>query len=317
MTRGFTTIAGRGVYQLRERLAIRTRIGELRERGTVKRPSADVNFLLITLDSCRYDSYYDAQTPVLDSFGQCLRAASPANYTYAAHHSFFVGIFPNVEEPLPYYNRFTRQLVGLVEVGESPVKKSTYFTVTSHRDAVDGFRRAGFKTVGTGAMNWFRQLPLTSSFEQFRMLTHAGAQVDYLVHELPSSRPFFGFINLGETHDPFQYAGKVRSCPVRVQARRMAWPPVQSGAVGREHDAYWHQVEAIEYLDGQLEALFRALPGNTVVVVCGDHGECFGEDGYWGHGVHHAKVYEVPLGIFRLDGRPIEEDAARAEMPPR
>ena len=97
----------------------------------------------------------------------------------------------------------------------------------------------------------------------------------------------------------------------------MAWPPVQSGAVGREHDAYWHQVEAIEYLDGQLGALFRALPDNTVVVVCGDHGECFGEDGYWGHGVHHAKVYEVPLGIFRLDGRPIEEEAARAEMPPR
>ena len=210
MTRGFTTIAGRGVSQFRERLAIRTRIGDWQERGAVKPQSA--NFLLITLDSCRYDSYCDAQTPVLDSFGQCLRAASPANYTYAAHHSFFVGIFPNVDEPLPYYNRFTRQLVGLLEVGESPVKKSTYFTVRSHRDAVDGFRRAGFKTdVGTGAMNWFRQLPLTSSFEQFRMLTHAEAQVDYLVHELPSSRPFFGFINLGETHDPFQYARKSKA----------------------------------------------------------------------------------------------------------
>jgi membrane-anchored protein YejM (alkaline phosphatase superfamily) len=283
------------------------RLEDKLERQHARDQRLDVNFLLITLDSCRYDAFCDARTPVLDSFGRSLRAQSPANYTYAAHQSFFVGILPNVSEPVPYYNRFTRQLVGLIEVGETPKKQSTYFTVVSNRDAVDGFRRAGFQTVGTGAMNWFRQSSLTASFEQFEMLTNAEAQINYVLRSLDTSRRFFAFINFGETHDPFHYQGKLKPCPVRIQARRISWPPQESGLVGRKHEAYWHQVEAIEFVDRQLDRLFVALPANTVVVMCGDHGECFGEDGYWGHGINHPKVFDVPLGIFRLDRRPIEK----------
>ncbi len=285
------------------------RLGERRERQRARRQSKDVNFMMITLDSCRYDTYCDARTPALASFGPWMLAHSPATYTYAAHQSFFVGILPNVPEPVPYYNRFTRQLIGLLEVGETPVKKSTYYTVASERDAIDGFRRVGFQTIGTGAMNWFRQSSLTASFARFKMLTDADAQIDYCLRELDPAKPFFGFINFGETHDPFDFRGKTKPCPVRIQARRMSWPPVESGPVGRDHDAYWHQVQAIEFLDGQLERLFAALPQNTVVVICGDHGECLGEDGYWGHGIGHPKVFEVPLAIFRLDRRPIEESA--------
>ena len=54
------------------------------------------NFVLLTYDSCRYDVLTEAQTPVLDSFAQVLRAQSPANFTYAAHHAFFAGILPHV-----------------------------------------------------------------------------------------------------------------------------------------------------------------------------------------------------------------------------
>jgi membrane-anchored protein YejM (alkaline phosphatase superfamily) len=277
------------------------------ERQYARDQTADINFILITFDSCRYDAYCDAKTPILDSFGSTLPAQSPATYTYAAHQSFFVGILPNGSDPLPYYNRFTRQLIGLIEVGETPTKKSTYFTVASDKDAIDGFRKAGFQTVGTGAMNWFRQTSLISSFEQFAMLKDAEKQVDYILEKLDRSRPFFAFMNFGETHDPFDYRGKSVPCPVRVQARLMSWPPSESGPVGRDHEAYWHQVESIEFLDRQLGRLFTALPANTVAILCGDHGECFGEDGYWGHGVNHPKVFEVPLSIFRLDRQPIED----------
>ena len=42
--------------------------------------------------------------------------------------------------------------------------------------------------------------------------------------------------------------------------------------------------------------LFDAVPANTYITVTADHGELFGEDGYFGHGpIHHDKVYEVPL----------------------
>jgi len=37
----------------------------------------------------------------------------------------------------------------------------------------------------------------------------------------------------------------------------------------------------------------------ATVVVCGDHGDAWGEDGLWEHGIHHPAVLEVPL-LFRL-----------------
>jgi hypothetical protein len=41
-------------------------------------------------------------------------------------------------------------------------------------------------------------------------------------------------------------------------------------------------------------------PGNTHFMIMSDHGELFGEDGYFGHGpIFHEKVFEV----FFLEGR--------------
>ncbi len=292
----------------------KARVRNQLDRRDVVHQDTDTNFILITLDSCRYDAFCDANTPNLDAFGPWLPAQSPASYTYAAHQSFFVGIIPCVSEPVPYYNRFTRQLIGLVTVGEHPGKKSTYYIVMSDDNIVDGLARAGFQTVGTGAMNWFRQSSLISAFDKFQMHIDAEDQIAFVLKEIDPARPFFAFMNFGETHDPFHYRGKEDPCPVRVQARLMTWPPAQTGPVGRDHVAYKHQIESIEFLDRQLGHLLAKLPSNTIAVVCGDHGECLGEDGYWGHGINHPRVFEVPLGIFRLDGEPIEADS---EIPTR
>lgn len=84
----------------------------------------------------------------------------------------------------------------------------------------------------------------------------------------------------------------------------MRWPPSQgAGPIGRDNPAFAHQVEAAEFLDSRLPRLFSTLPQDTIVILCGDHGDCFGEDGYWGHGFNHPAVLEVPLAIFRLDGQ--------------
>jgi membrane-anchored protein YejM (alkaline phosphatase superfamily) len=266
----------------------------------------DDNFLLLTYDSCRYDVLVEASTPVLDSWADVLPAEAPANFTFASHQAFFVGILPNTTVPVPYYNRFCKQLIGLVEVGETHVAKDSRCTVASGWNIVRGLADAGYQTVGAGAMNWFRQESLTTGFERFLFTgTDATRQVDFLVSEIDPTRPFFAFVNFGETHAPFVYEGKQDSCPVDVRARVMEWPPVQRGPVGRASEAFAHQMRAAEYLDRQLPRLLSALPANTVVILCADHGEAFGEDGYWGHGVNHATVLEVPLAFFRLDGRPV------------
>jgi hypothetical protein len=232
-----------------------------------------------------------------------LRAYSPANFTFPAHQAFFVGVLPQVVDPIPYYNRFTRQLMALQEIGARQVAKSALVKAHSRGNLVTGLAALGYRTVGAGAMDWFQQETLTYGFEHFAYTgTDAEAQIDFLRERIDPQRPFFGFVNFGETHAPFHFKGKQGRCEVDVRARAMRWPPVESGPVGRASPAFDHQMEAAAFIDGLLPTLFDGLPGNTIVVLTADHGECFGEDGYWGHGVHHPKVYEVPLAIFRLDG---------------
>ncbi len=290
---------------LRDRRDRRDRRDPPRLRGRRDPPLAHI--LLLTYDSCRYDVLRAAETPNLDAHAKIRSAQAPATFTYASHSAFFVCILPNCDDDIEYYNRHTKQLIGLIDVGEKGVAKESLFQVRSERNIVTGLRDLGYQTVGAGAMNWFRQSGLREGFQDFRFTrTDAGAQIDFVLSKLDPSEPFFGFINFGETHAPYTFAGKPDRCPVDVQARRMVWPPVQGdGPVGRDNPAVEHQVRAAAYLDAQLSRLFSSLPGDTVVVLTADHGECFGEDGYWGHAVSHPMVWTVPLAIFRLGGADI------------
>jgi arylsulfatase A-like enzyme len=56
------------------------------------------------------------------------------------------------------------------------------------------------------------------------------------------------------------------------------------------------QIRVIDSVDRAVEELFDLLPPNTFVTVTADHGELFGEGGYFGHGpIQHEKVLEVPF----------------------
>lgn len=266
-----------------------------------------INYLLLTYDSCRYDVLMSAKTPVLDSYSAIYCAEAPANFTFASHQAFFVGFLPNIREFIPYYNRFSKQLLGLKDVGEGQVTKTAFKKIDSRWNLIRGLKNQGYQTVGAGAMNWFRQESLTAEFDNFFFTeTDADRQIDFLLKNIEVDCPFFGFINFGETHAPYTYKGETEPCKDDVRARRMTWPPVEQSPVGIETDAFRCQTNAAEFLDACLPKLFNALPGNTIVILTGDHGDCFGEDGYWGHGVNHPKVFEVPLAIFRLDRQPLE-----------
>lgn len=219
--------------------------------------------------------------------------------------AMFQGMLPNSPDNHPYLNRFVRQLTGVVGVGGTEVVKNCLLPVQSDVSLLEGYKQQGYKIIGAGAMNWFQQEPLRKDFDEFLFTgTNARKQIEFIHEKLPTDQPFFAFINFGETHAPFSYEGKPEPCPVDVRARLINWPPRQKfgSKVGRKSQAFEHQMEAAEYLDKQLPVLFSKLPKDTVVIVCGDHGEAFGEDGYWGHGHNHRSVLEVPLTIFRLDG---------------
>ena len=55
------------------------------------------------------------------------------------------------------------------------------------------------------------------------------------------------------------------------------------------------QINTVRYLEDVFEELYDMVPKNTHIVVTADHGELFGELGYFGHGpIMHEKCFEVP-----------------------
>jgi hypothetical protein len=275
------------------------------------------DFLLVTWDSCRYDVFAEARTPVLDRHSAAQRAWAMATYTLPAHQAMFNGFLPHVFEPLPLYNRYVQQLwrISHRNLAARPLVTFPERTVS----IVDGFRLRGYATLGVAAMDWFaKPSPLQQGFEWFRVTgTAAYRQVELLTGEIgrrARHKPCFAFVNFGETHSPFRHADMpaTASDPVADRmslGRLFNAPGVPDAAATLDRELWERQRECAEFLDRRMADLldcFTARGRPTTVVVTADHGECLGEQGLYGHAFHHEKVMEVPLLIFRLNAPPHE-----------
>lgn len=137
----------------------------------------------------------------------------------------------------------------------------------------------------------------------------------------PAERPFFGFINYFDAHQPYlppaAFDGRFASpTPRRLQLiyrqghfiHEAAMPKgnLAPAELRRELDAY---EAAIAYIDSEVSGLLdtleaRGLLEHTVVVVTADHGEQFGEHGLFDHGNSlYTQLIEVPLVILAQGGR--------------
>jgi membrane-anchored protein YejM (alkaline phosphatase superfamily) len=118
------------------------------------------------------------------------------------------------------------------------------------------------------------------------------------------AQPTFYFCNLGETHYPYMLSRE--EAPVlhgvhgvfKKLDNQLTEPPLPEAFFNMEKLAFLQQrqVQAVEYIDSLVPKLLAKLPANSHIIVTADHGELFGEGGYFGHGpIHHKKVFEVPF----------------------
>ena len=105
----------------------------------------------------------------------------------------------------------------------------------------------------------------------------------------------FLFANLGETHVPYWHQGAAWS------AADNCCVPFQT--VDRAQDCALRQRLCLEHVDRQLGGLLDRFAGATIFV-CADHGDAWGEDGVWEHGVPHPAVLTVPW-LLRVRGQPV------------
>ncbi len=259
--------------------------------------------LLITLDSCRYDTFAETDLPALKSVGPLLRAMAPSHFTYGSHASMFVGFTPSIADgaPIPYANAKFGRIFKIKRLG-FPGHTESYFELEG-RNIVDGFRRQGLLTLGTGAVGWFDPAApapalLVADFDQFYYHGRSWClrpQLEWVSQQLGEARgPVFLFMNIGETHVPYYFEGAPWDASYN--------PCIPfAGAKNDAAECRRRQRACLRYIDTELAPLLRLFQ-DAAIVLCGDHGDCWGEDGLWEHGIAHEKVFEVPL-VFRLPDR--------------
>jgi hypothetical protein len=260
--------------------------------------------LFITLDSCRYDTFDAAHAPNLRGVGPLHKAAAPSYFTFGSHAAMFVGFTPGVAlARQKFLNPKYGKLFRLANAG-SPGKRPGLFELTGP-NIVAGFSRLGYATIGTGAVPWFDPESetgqvLSRPFEHFYYSANTyslSKQLGWIMNSLrgAAERPVFVFLNVGETHVPYYFEGAPWS--------RADNPCVPFQNLDRAADCRMRQRACLEYVDQKLAELLSAFSAATIVI-CADHGDCWGEDGLWEHGISHEMTLTVPL-VVRVAGQGI------------
>lgn len=282
------------------------------------------NVVFVTLDSCRLDTARLAATPNLDRVGPLTACHTTATFTLPAHLSFFSGFLPVPKEAHKYlgeYDRLWRSRAA------RPTSKRVYQWIEAPT-IIEHYRSDGYFIRGLGGVQFFDPANpanmLPAMFDDFEFHGASAAQslvdtgevftaqaMEALLTTRRQDAPFFVFANLSETHFPYRSPGCAHD-----EATSAALDIMRAGATDKRIDgfddpnlcvtlaaAHRLQVHALEWIDGVLGrvlTVLSALPDPTLLVVCADHGESFGERGMIGHGHPAPEVMDVPMWVGRI-----------------
>jgi len=240
--------------------------------------------------------------------GELKRAYSFSSWTFASHVLFTLGRLPWTE------NRpdTTQQKTELDDLRrwKTRLGLTDDHPFQQHRDLRDGLHRLGYRLNAITSAN-----PLTedSRFAGFvDHLVSVGQFENCLERILPNidiSTPQYLIINVCETHYPYwdgAYDPQFSPYYLHGFAAQMRAATEDRVVTIPQYDERLlavlrlRQIQSIRYLDSVIPNLYALLPPDTYMTITADHGDCFGEDGFVGHGeVWNKKVLEVPI----LEGR--------------
>ncbi|HVX15438.1 MAG TPA: sulfatase-like hydrolase/transferase [Pirellulales bacterium] len=253
------------------------------------------DFLFITLDSLRFDTAAQAlqagTTPTFQKLvGQWERRHTSATYTLPAHVSMFSGSMPRPPRGDDRSVESEPRMFALSTSWSRYKGRNIRYFFDDAENVPKGFESKGYQTIGLGGVGWFSNEVKASSFWEGRYFQKFLYKPSYgeqnprafeeqitdlaaLLRGLEPGRRFV-FVNVSSTHRPYSNGDGTMS----VKSQRMC----------------------LEYVDQHLPKLLELFPRGAVGVVCGDHGDCMGEDGLWGHNVVHEQVMTVPYAEFEF-----------------
>jgi hypothetical protein len=290
------------------------------EPGSRPTPPDDArNLVVVVLDSLRYDSWLAAAPTVLGRLGEVERRWSYASWTAPSHYNLLMGLLPHSSPTHVYASEYYKQdfvqyaeRLGVADMEFKRLLPSIWLP-TFLRNTL-GYRTSAM--VSMPVLN--RHTPINLDFDDYQLMpkhNDMAAMLDVMTFD--TDRPSFHLLNVGETHYPYALPDEDPSEWPRISGVHGVFKHLDDHVTGGALDAdaeapaffdddalerlRARQVRAVTYLDGVFERLFDEVPENTWVVVTADHGELFGEGGYFGHGpIAHDKVFEVPFIEARI-----------------
>ena len=277
------------------------------------------HLVFLVLDSCRFDSFTRARKPNIDRLGQAQQRFSFASWTAPSHFTFLMGQVPHMSPKHVFASEvYKAQFAEWVDrLGIPDLSFKTFIPELCLAGVLKKHHYHTAARVSMPVLNPYSGL--TRGFDDYKLM---GNHNDFagMVRDVDFSKSdrCFRFFNLGETHYPYMLDGaslpkisglhgvardmdKVMSdkgMPDKALAHSGDGPEQEPEFFEAEtmRDLHDQQVRCVEYVDGLVGVLYEKAPANTHFIVTADHGELFGEDGFFGHGpVMHQKVFEVPF----------------------
>jgi hypothetical protein len=270
------------------------------------------HYVLVVFDSCRYDSFMRARPRVIRKLGRVERRWSYASWTAPSHFNLLMGLMPHVSPKhvfaSEYYKkdfvRFNDRL-GCADFGFKSLVPRLYLPPFLK----DSLGYATHAMVSLPVLN--PKTPINQGFDSFRLMPkHNDMRAMVREMRFPEDQPSFWLLNVGETHYPYALPDEPEEDWPRLHGVHGVFKHLDDEIVGGKlvtrkqrffkqaklDELRERQVRAVKHLDTVVEELFDLVPKNTFITITPDHGELFGEEGYFGHGpIQHEKVFEVPF----------------------
>ncbi|MEA3515385.1 MAG: sulfatase-like hydrolase/transferase [Nanoarchaeota archaeon] len=291
------------------------------------------NVLFITMCSCRYDTAEKANIPAIRKLGELRKAYTHGDYTVSAHKSFFNGRLPVVmDDPkLPFYSEAVSQLWRINSGKPHEADKKRFPIILEENNIIEGYRKQDYKIIGIGGVSQFNEGSILRSYFNKGEFSYYGTDMteepleprkkeqfpfnhlDNLLETIHNYDKWFLFINCSEAHYPYDIGNGLPDDVlkyfdyIKLRLNLRDNKDEQTNA-GKKMDSKLHslQTRALESIDNGIKKLLYNLPHNRdiLTVICGDHGENFGEifagKQRWGHLFPSKEVMEVPLVIGQM-----------------
>ena len=275
-----------------------------------KRPARN-NYVLIIFDSCRYDSFTTARPSVMRTLGKVEKRWSYASWTAPSHYNLLMGLMPHVSPRNVYASEYYKkdffkfnERLGAGGIEFKSFVPRLYLPVL--------LQKLGYRTHALVSLPVLNPTTvLNSGFDSYKLMEkHNDMRAMVREMKFREDAPSFYLLNVGETHYPYALPDEPPDQWPRISGVHGVFKHLDESIVGgrlRKTNAKMfdnrklgalrqRQIDAVKYLDTVVEELLDVVPRNTYITVTADHGELFGEDGYFGHGpIQHEKVFEVPF----------------------